>query len=501
VFDSIVFGEREPNQWMAGSNGFVRTQSFQGPAESANSEERVHVAVRYSDDGTIQAFRNGIPYGVPYQTSLQRFGSGKSQWVFGLRHTPAGDNKYFRGVLLSAACFEGALSDESIAALANAKHSAEELQVVWLQMSEDERRERQELRHQLQRADAQIATLRATAKRKIYTVISQSDPGATSILLRGDVFQEGRTVRAGGITGLAKGQRDFGLEDAASDAVRRQALAEWVTAANRPLLARVLVNRLWHYHFGVGIVDSPNDFGFNGGRPTHPELLDHLASTFLQQGLRIKDLQRRIVLSSTYQSSSRPNPDGLRIDPSNRSLWRYPLRRLDGESARDAMLKISGTLRREMGGPSYQDVVVREINGTTYFVPKETEGTDCFRRTVYRFSPRCERSALLDALDCPDPSAAAPRRFHTTTPLQALSLLNNAFVFQMSDALVISVGRQVPNERPIEHETLVRLMFREVLLRDPTHEEQEAARELVRSHGPSALARALWNSNEFLVLD
>jgi hypothetical protein len=164
------------------------------------------------------------------------------------------------------------------------------------------------------------------------------------------------------------------------------------------------------------------------------------------------------------------------------------------------MLKIAGVLKPEVGGPGFVDVDFREINGTTYYLPKPIESEDCFRRTIYRFNPRCERSPLLDVLDCPDPSATAPRRANTTTPLQALSLLNNEFVFQMSDALVKKLETGPASESGHDKE-LATALFQQVLLRNPTPEETDQASQLVSRFGAAALARALWNSNEFLVLE
>lgn len=346
------------------------------------------------------------------------------------------------------------------------------------------------------------------ARGKMYTVLSEQNLGPTHILVRGDVFQLGDSVKAGGIVGLSAASPDFGLPDSASDGQRRAALARWITTANPALLSRVLVNRVWHYHFGTGIVETPNDLGFNGGRPSHPELLDHLAARFVDQGMHLKPLHREIVLSQTYRSSSRPTSTSLAVDKNNRWLWRYPVRRLDGESVRDSMLAASGLLRHQFGGAGFQDVDVREINGTTYYIPRPEESKDCFRRTIYRFNPRCERNPILDGFDCPDPSATAPRRASTTTPLQALSLLNNTFVMTASDALLqhVSAHRDTTNDaddpkQADDPKRIVREMFRSVLLRDPNNRERDAAEELVRSFGPTALARSLWNANEFLVVE
>jgi hypothetical protein len=172
------------------------------------------------------------------------------------------------------------------------------------------------------------------------------------------------------------------------------------------------------------------------------------------------------------------------------------------------MLAASGLLRHQFGGAGFQDVDVREINGTTYYIPRPEETKDCFRRTIYRFNPRCERNPILDGFDCPDPSATAPRRASTTTPLQALSLLNNTFVMTASDALLqhVSAHRDTTNDaddpkQADDPKRIVREMFRSVLLRDPNNRERDAAEELVRSFGPTALARSLWNANEFLVVE
>jgi hypothetical protein len=492
VFDAIVYAEREPRQWMAGSNVFARSSPFGGSQESS---DRVHIAIRYRADGTIDAFRNGSPYGKGYQTDLQKFQEGKSQFLLGLRHGPAGGNRWLSGVVYKAACFDTALSDQAIAKLAQTPQIEWNLQAAWKSLGESFIAQRQEFLEELRRIDRELQDIRSTLKHKIYSVVSNPSIGATKVLIRGDVYKEGAEVRAGGIDTVGGPRGDFGLPADASDGQRRLALADWITRANRPLLARVIVNRLWHYHFGSGIVETPNDFGFNGARPSHRELLDALAKEFLAGGMKLKSLHRLIVTSSVYRQSTQPREDGISKDASNRFLWRYPVRRLDGESARDSMLQIAGLLDKRLWGPGYVDVDYKDINGTTYYVPKVQEPPECFRRTVYRFNPRCERVSMLDVLDCPDPSATAPKRAMTTTPLQALSLLNSSFVFQMSDALVERWTQAGASDAAIVG------MFQSVLLRDPTSEEMLQAQGLVAEHGLRALARALWNSNEFLVLD
>jgi hypothetical protein len=194
-----------------------------------------------------------------------------------------------------------------------------------------------------------------------------------------------------------------------------------------------MVNRLWHYHFGVGLVDTPSDFGFNGGRPSHPELLDWLADEFVKSGYRVKHIHRLIVTSATYAQGSRHRPEAAKRDADNRWLWRKSPHRLEAEALRDAILAVAGQLNDKQGGPGYQDFKLTIRGATHYYTPSETDDANLYRRSIYRTWARSGRNGLLDAHDCPDPSATAPRRALTTTPLQALSLMNNAFVLRMAD--------------------------------------------------------------------
>src|SRR5690606_23524000 len=161
------------------------------------------------------------------------------------------------------------------------------------------------------------------------------------VMLRGDPATPGEAVLPGGVAAVLPGAADFGLPDEATDAQRRQALARWITHADNPLFARVMVNRLWHYHFGAGFVSTPSDLGFSGGEPTHPELRDWLASEFIAGGYSLKKLHRLIVTSAAYRQSSLPREDGLQADAQNRWLWRKSPWRLEAESVRDAILAVS----------------------------------------------------------------------------------------------------------------------------------------------------------------
>jgi hypothetical protein len=307
----------------------------------------------------------------------------------------------------------------------------------------------------------------------------------------------GRPLAPGGISAIGGLEADFALPTDAPDAARRKALADWIADRHNPLLARVIVNRLWHHHFGTGIVDTPNDFGFNGGRPSHPQLLDWLAGELIRHDFRLKPIHRLIVSSAAYRQASHSNQAAMSVDAGNRLLWHFPPRRMEAEVLRDSLLAVSGRLNRRPGGPGFLDVKITPNNGTTYYLPIDRDDEELDRRTVYRFWPRGERSALLDTFDCPDPCSTAPRRSVTTTPLQALSLLNNAFVLRMADHFAQCVKEQAG----ADSERQVQRAYALVYQRSPDEEELRLASQLVRRHGVASLARALFNSNEFVVIE
>jgi hypothetical protein len=194
----------------------------------------------------------------------------------------------------------------------------------------------------------------------------------------------------------------------------RLELAEAIADRGNPLTARVLVNRVWLHHFGAGLVRTPSDFGLRSDPPTHPELLDYLATSFIKSGWSIKRLHRLIVLSATYQQRSDDRPDCRRVDPENTLLWKMNRRRLDFEATRDALLAISGRLRLLVGGPSVKDIFA----------------TSASRRTLYGFLDRLNVPGLYRTFDFPSPDATSPQRDATTVPQQALFLMNNPFVIE-----------------------------------------------------------------------
>jgi hypothetical protein len=286
------------------------------------------------------------------------------------------------------------------------------------------------------------------------------------------------------------------LAPEAPEAARRAKLAEWITSPDNPLTARVIVNRLWQYHFGVGLVETPNDFGFNGGRPSHPELLDWLAAELIRQNWSLKALHRQIVLSSAYRRSAAPQPQAEKVDAANRLLWRKSPLRLEAEILRDAILTVAGQLNPAMGGPGYRDFRTFTNNSQFYEV-YDAEGFLYQRRSLYRTVIRSGTSPLMDAFDCPDPSTIAPARAVTTTPLQALALLNDSFVLRMCDRFAERLRAEAGDESSSQVERAYRL----ALARPPRPDEVAEARTFVAKHGLPAFCRVLFNSNEFLYID
>ena len=208
---------------------------------------------------------------------------------------------------------------------------------------------------------------------------------------------KGEVVPPGGMTTLGRMLPPFELEATAHEGMRRAALARWIVDERNALTARVFSNRLWHYHFGTGLVGTPSDFGFNGEKPTHPELLDWLATRAKELGWSWKAMHREILLSATYRQSSQGRPEALEVDADSRYLWRYPPRRLEAEAIRDSILAVSGELDRKMGGPGFRLYQYTVDNVATY-LPREKFGPETHRRSVYQSScaissGRCARHA------------------------------------------------------------------------------------------------------------
>ena len=278
------------------------------------------------------------------------------------------------------------------------------------------------------------------------------------------------------------------------DQSRRLRLARWLAAPENPLTARVAVNRIWQQHFGIGLVDTPNDFGLNGSRPSHPELLDWLASDFIRSGWSLKALHRRILLSATWQQASTRHDAGQQTDRDNRLLWRFTARRMEAEAIRDCVLQVSGELNREAGGPGFSFFGSR--GGLNGFPPLETFTPAEMRRMVYSHRVRMEAVPVFGAFDCPDAGQSMPRRSRSTTAIQALNLFNSPFLVQRAAKFAERVEAACPNDPAAQ----LNHAFELALGRPATAEEHAVMDDAIKKHGLATISRVLLNSNEFLLI-
>ncbi len=497
TFDAIVFGEQQPQRWLAGSNGFVRTSSLEGAAEEHAAAEFVTIAIVYGADGSVTGYRNGQLYGRGYASSgPMKFSAGEAQLVFGLRHGSPGGNRMLQGTISGAKLYDRALSAEEIAASAAQSGVVVTEADILARLPEPAQRQRRQQGADLVQLREQHASLAKSAPYKIYTA-GVNQPSEMHVLRRGNVADPGDVVAPAGLSAVVGLPGDLGLRIDALERQRRDQLAKWITDRRNPLFARVMANRLWHYHFGAGLVATPNDLGFNGGRPSHPELLEWLASELVNSGFSLKHMHRLLVTSATYRQSSQHRPAAAAVDADNRLLWRMSPRRLDAESLRDAMLTATGELNTALGGKGYVDFNSYFFKGTQFYDPVDATGYETQRRTIYRMWARGGRNPFLDTFDCPDPSTTTPKRSATTTPLQALSLLNNAFSRRMAETLAVSARSACGNDRSAQVDYCCEHLF----ARTPSNEERAFITKFVEQHGLSATCRGLMNSSEFLYVD
>lgn len=492
-FDAIVFGEREPKRWMAGSNGFTRTQSFNGSEETEADQQFVHLAIAYHADGRIVGYRNGKPYGTEYKSSgPETYPAKKSQVIFGLRHGVPGGNRMLNGVIAQARLYNRALSQAEISASAGTPNNFVSEKQLLAGLTPKQKTKKEQLRFEISRLNDQKTRSQSM---RVYAS-TPKEPELTYFLNRGNSALKGDVVSPGGIQSLKGVKAGFGLPADAPEAERRVKLAQWISSPNNPLFARVIVNRLWHYHFGTGLVETPSDFGFNGGRPSHPELIDWLAAELMQHNWSLKHIHRLIVSSATCRQDSRNRKEAAKVDADNRLLWRKSPKRLEAEAVRDTILAVSGELNHDVGGPGYHDFTTF-VQNTQFYAPIDPVGESFQRRSLYRTWIRSGRNRFLDVFDCPDPSTKTPKRAVTTTPLQALSLMNNSFVLRMSDRLAESIRDTCGDEtsQQIKH------IYRRAFGRVPDRKELELAGRFIKQHGLAAFCRVIFNSNEFLYVD
>lgn len=415
-------------------------------------------------------------------------------------------------------------------------------------------------RNQLTALQQQIKDLEARRRdvphAQIVTDKSREFP-ASHLLLRGDAYHPGEEVKPGFVCALPDGQTDIGPAPAnGSTTGRRTALANWLTAPQNPLVARVWVNRVWRQHFGRGLVNTPSNFGLNGELPSHPELLDWLAchfvaedketrrqgdkerenrqireeheiegnreegkgkrdeaqssienrkskienTSFLNLNWRLKPLHRLMLLSSTYQQASEMRRDGMKADPQDKWYWRMPVRRLEAEPIRDSILTLAGTLNLQMGGQPVYPPIDPSLRADTFQGPNWQDGEDgpsTWRRSVYVKVKRSTLLPELEVFDCPEITYTVAQRNVTTTPLQALMLLNDPLIVRQASLFAQRLQQERPNNPRAQIEWAYQLAFG----RAPSAQELSLSLAFLQKRGVSALpdfCHALFNLNEFV---
>ena len=397
--------------------------------------------------------------------------------------------------------------------------------------SENDRCSLDELEHELAEVKADLAKLPPQSTAYVAAVHTGSGefagtganngkPRPIHVLSRGNVQKPGKEAQPGTLSCLTDLPARFELPPEHKEGERRAALARWITDRNNPLTSRSIVNRVWQYHFGRGLVETPNDFGHAGALPTHPELLDWLATEFRDGGQSLKALHRLIVTSATYKQTSevhpvpmaghvtkqsavmtsRPTlaPSPSQADGDNRFLWRQSRRKLEAEALRDAVLLVSGHLDLKMGGPSFQDFVIDKPEHSPHYEYQlhDPEDPKSHRRSIYRFIVRSQQQPFMTALDCADPSMQVGRRNESLSPLQALALLNNSLMLTMSKHFAARLEK-----RGVDLLAQVRRGFYEAVGRAPSADEGQALTRYAREQGLANFCRVLFNLNEFAFVD
>ena len=358
---------------------------------------------------------------------------------------------------------------------------------------DEEKKRLAEMDAQLARITAEIAKVPPLPTWWVGT--HRDAPGPFHVFLGGSPQRLGDAVQPASLSVFDGGKSSYHLHAAAPESERRVALAKWITAPENPLPSRVLANRVWHYHFGTGIVETPSDFGYMGGRPTHPELLDWLARQLVSGGWKLKPLHRLIMTSQAYRQSAAWNETAAHADGDSRLLWRFPPRRFSAEEVRDTVLSVAGKLDTRMGGPGFKLYEYQQDNVATY-VPLDAHGPETYRRAVYHHNARAARVDVMTDFDCPDPSFSEPRRASTTTPLQALTLMNHRFALDMATALAARLEKDAGDSA-----ARVRRAFALCYARDAGAEEIASGVKLIEGFGLRAFCRAMLNTNELITVN
>ena len=325
-------------------------------------------------------------------------------------------------------------------------------------------------------------------------------PRTIHLLKRGDINQPLEEALPAALTFLSQHPGSLAIDDPTQEGQRRAALARWTSDEKNALAWRSIANRVWHYHFGRGIVDTPSDFGKMGSPPTHPQLLDWLALGLRTSSGSLKTLHRRIVTSGTYRQCSAHHPHNAEIDADNKYLWRMHRSRLEAEQVHDALVQIAGSADLAMGGKSVRQFIQTPGIHVTPNVDYQNFNADDpanYRRSVYRFVFRTLPDPFMESLDCADASQLTPARTVSVTALQALTMLNDKFVIRQSERL----AERLKQDGGDDVDSQIARLFEIVLVRPPRETEARALRAYIEKHGLANACRLLLNSNEFMFVN
>jgi len=361
--------------------------------------------------------------------------------------------------------------------------------------AEKDRQRVAELNRQIAKATAEINAVPAPPNVWVGNHSANEAKGPFHIFTGGSPEKRGELVAPASLSALDPVTPAFKLTGNPTEAGRRLELARWMVNKQNPLTPRVLANRVWHYHFGAGIVNTPSDFGYMGGRPSHPQLLDWLAAQLHKTGWKLKPLHRTIMLSQTYQQSAAWRKQAAKADGDSRLLWRFPPRRLSAEEIRDTMLQIAGKLNPQMGGPGFRLYQYQQDNVATY-VPLDKHPASTYRRAVYHQNARAAPVDLMAEFDQPDCAFSISRRARTTTPLQALTALNHSFTLDMAAAIASRIEKEAGPQPAAQIRHAYALCYN----RQPSAAELADCTALLKTQPLPALCRVLLNTSELIYL-
>ncbi|MFK7778088.1 MAG: DUF1553 domain-containing protein [Gimesia sp.] len=330
-------------------------------------------------------------------------------------------------------------------------------------------------------------------------VVKYPKPREIRLLVRGDLAKPRAIVEPGALTALSPLPARFELPNPHAESARRAALADWLADPRNPLTWRSIANRVWHYHFGKGLCDTPNDFGRMGSTPSHPELLNWLACELRDHNGSLKHLHQLICNSKTYRQTSASRADLLKRDPENRLLARMSRQRIDADTFRDSVLQASGVLDLKMGGPGDSHFTTSpgaQVTPKLHYDKFDLDSPGAHRRSIYRVVWRGIPDPLMDALDFPDLGLLAPKRGFSASPLQSLVLFNNRFVLHHAQKMA-KRARTAESKIPDQIKQIVLWTW----LREPTPDELKSMNHLAQEHGLETVCRMVLNTNEFLFVE